>query len=76
MTRAYVLINTEVGQTENVQRALRAQPGVLTADVIIGPYDIIAVVQAHDLNDVGKLVLREVHGIPGVDNTLTCPVVE
>ena len=76
MTRAYVLIKTEVGKTESVQRELRGRPGVQAADVIIGPYDIIAVVEAPDLNAVGKLVLDEVHAISGVDNTLTCPIVE
>lgn len=76
MTQAYVLIKTQVGRTESVQRELRSKRGVTAADVIIGPYDIIAVVEADDLNAVGKLVLQEVHGINGVENTLTCPVVE
>lgn len=76
MTRAYVLIKTEVGKTEAVQRELRRHAGVQAADVIIGPYDIIAVVEASDLNEVGRLVLREVHSVAGVENTLTCPVVE
>lgn len=76
MTRAYVLIKTEVGKTEAVQQRLRKRQGVEAADVIIGPYDIIAVVQASDLNAVGKLVLTEIHGVDGVENTLTCPVVD
>ncbi|MBI4494841.1 MAG: Lrp/AsnC ligand binding domain-containing protein [Chloroflexi bacterium] len=76
MTRAYVLIKTEVGKTEAAQQELRSRPGVRAADVIIGPYDIIAVVEAPDLNAVGKLVLNQVHGVSGVENTLTCPVVE
>lgn len=76
MTQAYVLIKTEVGRTAGVQRELRGKQGVRAADVIIGPYDIIAVVEADDLNAVGKLVLEQVHGVSGVENTLTCPVVE
>lgn len=76
MTRAYVLIKTEVGKTESVQQALRSRPGVRAADVIIGPHDIIAMVEAADLNSVGKMVLNEIHGVSGVENTLTCPVVD
>ena len=44
--------------------------------MIIGPYDVIAQVQGADLNDVGRLVLNTIHGVPGVENTLTCPVVD
>lgn len=74
--KAYVLIKTQVGKTEGVQAALRGRPGIQAADVIIGPFDVVAVVEAGDLNDIGRLVLNEIHGIPGVENTLTCPVVE
>jgi DNA-binding Lrp family transcriptional regulator len=76
MTRAYVLITTEPGKTEAVQQALQGKPGIRSADMIIGPYDIIAAVEAADLNAVGQLVLGEIRGVSGVTNTLTCAVVE
>lgn len=76
MTKAYILIKTQVGRTDLVQAALRHLPGVQAADMVIGPYDVIAVVQGADLDAIGKLVLNEIHGVSGVESTLTCPVVE
>jgi DNA-binding Lrp family transcriptional regulator len=74
--RAYVLINVAAGQVETVQRELQARPGIRSAEIVVGPHDIIALVEAADLNAVGKLVLDEIHGVSGVENTLTCPVVQ
>ena len=55
-TKAYVLIETAVGESENVSKALRLLPGVDAVDTVTGPYDIIAVVSANDLNAVGQIV--------------------
>jgi len=41
-------------------------------DAVTGPYDIIAVVNAADLNAVGELVTNKVHTISGVLRTVTC----
>ena len=74
-TRAYVLIETAVGETDNVSGALDALPGVQTVDTVTGPYDIIAMVSASDLNAVGQIVTREIHTVPGIVRTVTCMVV-
>ena len=74
-TRAYVLIETAVGETDNVSGALDALPGVQSVDTVTGPYDIIAMVSASDLNAVGQIVTREIHTVPGIVRTVTCMVV-
>ena len=74
-TRAYVLIETAVGETDSVSTALDALPGVQSVDTVTGPYDIIAMVSARDLNAVGQIVTREVHTVPGIVRTVTCMVV-
>ena len=74
-TRAYVLIETSVGKSEDVAADLAVLPGVDTVDAVTGPYDIIAVVTASDLNAVGQIVTREVHTVPGIVRTVTCMVV-
>ncbi|MSP78513.1 MAG: Lrp/AsnC family transcriptional regulator [Dehalococcoidia bacterium] len=48
--------------------------GVKAADVVTGPYDIIAVAEMADLNAIGDLVTGGVQHIPGVYRTLTCVV--
>ena len=55
-TKAYILIETAVGKSREVANTLTSLPGVQTVDAVTGPYDIIAVVGAPDLNAVGDLV--------------------
>ena len=76
MARAYVLIKTRVGETSTVRDKLAHNENIRTADVIIGPYDILALVEAEDLNAIGSVVMRFVHEVGGVENTITCPVIE
>ena len=74
--KAYVLIGTAAGKTESVVQALRKMPGVMVADLVTGPYDIVAVVQGSDANAVGKLILNDLRGLPGITGTLTCLAIE
>ena len=69
--RAYVLITAAAGQAATVAEALRVLPGVARADVVAGPYDVVAVVEGADVAAIGRLVLNQLHGIPALTNTLT-----
>lgn len=71
-TKAYILIETEVGKSRDVASELRNLIGVTTVDAVTGPYDIISVVDAPDLNAVGELVTRRIHTISGIARTVTC----
>ena len=71
-TKAYILIETAVGKSRDVAGVLRSLPGVETVDAVTGPYDIIAVVEAPDLNAVGDLVTSQIHTINGIVRTVTC----
>ena len=70
--KAYILIEVAVGNTAEVAEKLRALPGISKADMLSGPYDIIAVVTGEDLNAVGNLVTGGIHSIPGIKRTITC----
>ena len=71
-TKAYILIETAVGKSRDVSGELRSLSGVETVDPVTGPYDIIAVVGANDLNAVGDLVTSQIHTIDGIVRTVTC----
>ena len=71
-TKAYVLIETTVGKTREVMAALSGVSGMEAVDAVTGPYDIIAVISANDLNSVGMIVTDRVHTIGGVNRTVTC----
>jgi DNA-binding Lrp family transcriptional regulator len=75
MIRAYVLIQAAVGSSANVGQAVSAAGGVVSADVVTGPYDVIAVVESASIDELGKLVVSNIQAIGGVTRTLTCPIV-
>ena len=71
-TKAFVLIETSVGKTNDVVIAISKVKGIRSVDAVTGPYDVIAIVEALDLNTVGDLVTSKVHTIPGIARTVTC----
>ena len=71
-TKAYILIETAVGKSRDVTSLLTSMAGVDTVDPVTGPYDIIAVVSAPDLNAVGDLVTSQIHTVDGILRTVTC----
>jgi DNA-binding Lrp family transcriptional regulator len=74
--RAYVLIQTEVGKAAEVAHRLRGIVGVVKADDVTGPYDIIAQAEAETVDDLGRVVVSRVQLIEGIMRTLTCPVIQ
>ncbi len=44
-------------------------------DTVTGPYDVIAIVEAANLNDVGDIITSRIHTIEGLSRTVTCLVV-
>jgi DNA-binding Lrp family transcriptional regulator len=72
---AYILVQAEVGTAANVARQLREVPGVVRADDVTGPYDVIALAEAPTIDDLGRLVAGRVQMIGGITRTITCPVV-
>jgi len=72
---AYVLIQTEVGKAADVANEIRGISGVVAADDVTGPYDVIARAEAGSMDDLGKMVVSRVQMIDGITRTLTCPVV-
>jgi DNA-binding Lrp family transcriptional regulator len=73
--QAYVLVQTEVGSTVGVRSAIAAIPGVVSAEDVTGPYDIIVRVEAPGMDELGREVLSAIQQVGGITRTLTCPVV-
>ncbi len=72
---AYVLIQTEVGKAAQVADQVAPINGVVAAEDVTGPYDVIVRAEADTMDDLGKLVVSRVQLIDGITRTLTCPVV-
>lgn len=75
MVQAYVLIQTEVGKAAQVAVEVAKISGVISADDVTGPYDVIVQAEADTVDDLGKMVVSNVQHVEGITRTLTCPVV-
>lgn len=71
-TRAFILIETQVGRAQAVATAMRRFSGVKSADVVTGTFDVIALIEAPNMSALADLVTGQVQGIRGVLRTITC----
>jgi DNA-binding Lrp family transcriptional regulator len=76
VVEAFVLIQTEVGRAQVVAKQVAALAGVLSAEYVTGPYDVVARVEADDLAGLRSGVVSDVQAIDGITRTLTCPVAD
>lgn len=70
--QAYVLINAHIGDIYPALNILRRTKGVITAYATFGAYDIVALVEAENLDELSNLIARQVHGIGEIIETTTC----
>jgi DNA-binding Lrp family transcriptional regulator len=75
VVQAYILIQTEVGKASTVAEIISKIPGVIQAEDVTGPYDVIVRAQAETVDELGRLVVARVQQVDGITRTLTCPVV-
>ena len=71
---AYILIQTDVGVIGDVAGEIAGIKGVMAAEAVTGPYDVIAKAEANSLDELGRLVIQRIQSVSGVSRTLTCPV--
>ena len=75
MVHAYILIQTEVGKAAQVAKTISEITGVIQAEDVTGPYDVIVRAEAESVDELGRLVVARVQSVDGITRTLTCPVV-
>lgn len=76
VVQAYILVQTEVGKAAAVAAEIGELPGVLSAEDVTGPYDVIVRAESDDVDALGRLVVARVQNVNGITRTLTCPVVK
>ena len=74
--KAFILVETAVGKNKDVVDLLGQMKGVKSVDTVTGPYDIIAVVEGENLNDIGDLITGKIHPVAGIARTVTCLVIK
>ena len=71
-----MLIQTDVGKAAQVAHQVGSVEGVVVAEGVTGPYDVIARAEAGSMNELGRMVVRDIQQIEGITRTITCPVVK
>jgi DNA-binding Lrp family transcriptional regulator len=74
VVEAFMLIQTEVGRAEVIAKQLAGLPGVLSAEYVTGPYDVVVRIGAPSLDELQEDVVPSVQQIAGITRTLTCPI--
>jgi len=76
MPIGYVLINTETAPMESVLEALKKIDAVKKAHMIYGVYDIIAEVEADNMDRLKEIVTYHIRRLDEVRSTITLIVME
>jgi DNA-binding Lrp family transcriptional regulator len=74
VVEAFMLIQTEVGRAAVVAARLAELPGVLSAEYVTGPYDVVVRIGGDTLEGLRSSVVPSVQQVAGVTRTLTCPI--
>ncbi len=76
MPMAIVLINTEIGAEEEVFNQLSRVDSITEAYIVYGVYDIVAKVEAENMDKLKEVISAHIRRLPKVRSTLTMIVVE
>jgi len=60
-----------LGATKTIKEKITKIPGVLKVQIVFGRYDIIAEVEAKDLDELSRLVTDQIKSIPNILSTET-----
>jgi len=75
LVSAHVLISVRAKELKNVYSKVERLSNVQNVDAVTGPYDIIALVQGVDFNEIGNFVIDKIGSLEGVENSMTCNVI-
>ena len=73
--RVYALLDIVDGKTEQVAKVLRESPGVVIADAVEGPPDVVIVVEAPEREQLAKLTIGALASVETMtENVCLLPV--
>jgi DNA-binding Lrp family transcriptional regulator len=71
MVKGYLLVKLIPGLESSALSQIRAVPGVSEVNIVFGQWDAIAIAEAKSFFELTKIVIGEVRGIQGVQDTTT-----
>jgi DNA-binding Lrp family transcriptional regulator len=73
---AYVFVECAAGAARDVAKEAAKIQGVKRANATTGPYDVIVLVEAPDINILGDFIVTKLQGLAGVLRTQTNVIVD
>ena len=71
MVKGYLLVKLVPGLESSAISQIRSTPGITEINLVFGQWDAIAVAEAKTLFELTKIIVGEVRGIQGVQDTTT-----
>jgi hypothetical protein len=71
MVKGYLLIKLVPGLEPDALSQIRATSGIVDVNLVFGQWDAIAIAEAKTLFELAKIIVGEVRGIQGVQDTTT-----
>ena len=73
---AFLFLNTKPRSSEDVKTTLLTLPEVLSADVVLGPFDVICSIKAEDHEDLetSVLLVQQIAGIVSSVTSIVSPI--
>ena len=68
---AFLFLNTQPRHLKQVQQELQSISGVLSADTVFGPYDVICAVKATDKRNLKQIISRIQEDVSHIQGTMT-----
>ncbi len=69
--KGYILIKLVPGLESGALSQIRVIPGVVAVNLVFGQWDAIAIAEGKSLFELAKIIVGEVRGIQGVQDTTT-----
>ena len=78
--KSYILIETEVGTAKQVALSLgeltHSEGEIKTVELVTGPFDVICLVEAENLERLGSCITDSIQTVAGVKRTTTCLTIQ
>ena len=71
MNEAFVLLNVDYKQQQNIIEAAKKIPIVKAVKTIYGIYDVLVVLESNDMQEIKTAIDVDLHKIDGINNITT-----
>ncbi|MGB2815319.1 MAG: Lrp/AsnC ligand binding domain-containing protein [Dehalococcoidales bacterium] len=71
MIKGYLLLKLVPGFESDALSHIRAVPGVSEVNLVFGQWDAIAITEAKSLFELSRIIISEIRGVQGVQDTAT-----